>query len=231
MKKIVFLFCFFFAFSTLKAQTPLTTAIDFTVTDSYGNSIHLFEILDRGQYVMIDFFFTTCGPCRDMVPGVVVNYSRYGCNQHDVFFMEITPSDNNTICHQWEEEYGIEYYPTMILIAPNKQIIKQDIYPSSAIPTAFASAGIREFECTTGIEESIAINEKVSVYPNPATNQLHVNYTGAITPDAVLEIYDITGNLLLRQNANETNEINISHLANGFYLVKIGGAVKRFVKN
>lgn len=44
-----------FAFS----QTPLTTAVDFTATSTEGEDINLFEILDGGQYVCIDFFFTT----------------------------------------------------------------------------------------------------------------------------------------------------------------------------
>ena len=200
---------------------------------------------------MIDFFYTTCNPCRDLVPGVVENYSRYGCNQHDVFFMEVTPRDTDEECHVWEEEYGIQYptvgrdgesrtitngyeisvYPTMILIAPNRQIIKQDIYPSTAIPAAFALAGIREFECTSGIkEECTSMNGTISIYPNPAENQLNVDYSGALNQNVFLEIYDVTGSLLIRQNANERNEINISHLASGFYLVKFGDEVKRFVK-
>jgi len=41
------------------AQTPLTTAVDFTGTDFNGNEFNLFEILDAGQYVVIDFFGTT----------------------------------------------------------------------------------------------------------------------------------------------------------------------------
>ncbi len=41
------------------AQTPLTTAVDFTATDFEGNEFNLFEILDGGQYVVIDFFGTT----------------------------------------------------------------------------------------------------------------------------------------------------------------------------
>ena len=59
MKKI-FLFAALYMAATLSfAQTPLTTAVDFTGTDIYGNEFSLFEILDGGQYVCIDFFFTT----------------------------------------------------------------------------------------------------------------------------------------------------------------------------
>ena len=58
MKKFLLLVGLFVA--TLSyAQTPLTTAVDFTGTDFNGNEFNLFEILDAGQYVVVDFFGTT----------------------------------------------------------------------------------------------------------------------------------------------------------------------------
>lgn len=41
------------------AQTNLTEAVDFTATDIFGVEHNLFDILDGGQYVCLDFFFTT----------------------------------------------------------------------------------------------------------------------------------------------------------------------------
>lgn len=58
MRKIL-LFVGLFVATVCYAQTPLTTAVDFTVTDFNGNEFNLFEILDGGQHVVIDFFGTT----------------------------------------------------------------------------------------------------------------------------------------------------------------------------
>ena len=44
---------------TIAQYTPLTEAVDFTATDIEGVEHNLFSILDGGQYVCIDFFFTT----------------------------------------------------------------------------------------------------------------------------------------------------------------------------
>jgi cytochrome oxidase Cu insertion factor (SCO1/SenC/PrrC family) len=72
----------------VKAQTPLEEAIDFQVTDVNGNEIHLFQLLDEeGKYVLIDFFFTTCGPCQDIVPRVSEAYEYFGCGEHDIEFI------------------------------------------------------------------------------------------------------------------------------------------------
>lgn len=59
MKKLTLAIGLFFAITFSYAQTSLTEAVDFTVTDVYGEEINLFSILDGGQYVCIDFFFTT----------------------------------------------------------------------------------------------------------------------------------------------------------------------------
>lgn len=37
------------------SQTPLDDAVDFTATDVHGQSHHLFEYLDAGKYVMLEF--------------------------------------------------------------------------------------------------------------------------------------------------------------------------------
>ncbi len=59
MKKFTLIVALFFATLFSFSQTPLTTAVDFTATDIYGEEFTLSEILDGGQYVCIDFFFTT----------------------------------------------------------------------------------------------------------------------------------------------------------------------------
>ena len=170
MKKVLLLFAaVVFAFG-LKAQCPHTEAIDFTATDCHGTEVHLFDILDGGQSVLIDFFYTTCGPCNQAAPKVAEAYTRLGCNMHDVFFMEISTSDGDAACQNWCNTYGIEYptistaggghdicsqygitaYPTVILITPDHQIVINDLWPinnSQTIVDQLAPYGIEEHDC------------------------------------------------------------------------------------
>ena len=160
MKKLFTLFFALVLSIGVRAQVSITEAIDFKTVDHHGQEIHLFDILDGGQYVLIDFFFTSCQPCQNALPSVVDAYYSLGCNQHDVFFMEISPIDHNDAPYyfidNWIETYGVEYptiyltsggeqsggdicdmynpagYPTMILISPDREILLQDIWPISS---------------------------------------------------------------------------------------------------
>ena len=53
--------------------------------------------------------------------------------------------------------YGIGAYPTVILIAPNRTIVEQDIYPVTNITTALPNNGLNMASCDTGV--TVAITE------------------------------------------------------------------------
>lgn len=154
----------------LKAQCPLTQAVDFTATDVHGTEVHLFDILDGGQAVLIDFFFTTCGPCQQATPKIVESYYAMGCNMHDVFYMEIATGDSDAACLNWVNTYGVEYptisgqaggtgicsqygigqYPTVILIMPDHQIVIQDLWPINNAQTVInqlEAHGLQQHDC------------------------------------------------------------------------------------
>lgn len=59
MKKLLFVMVGLLITFTINAQTLLDTAVNFTVKDSYGNTLILYDILDEGKIVVIDFFSTT----------------------------------------------------------------------------------------------------------------------------------------------------------------------------
>ena len=172
MKKLLTLFlALAFGFG-LKAQCPLTQAVDFTATDCHGTEIHLFDILDGGQYVLIDFFFANCGPCQQATPKVVESYYAMGCNMHDVFYMEISDRDSDAVCQNWCQNYGVEYptisgpaggsticgtsmynipaFPTVILIAPDRSIVINDLWPinnAQTVITALEEYGLQQHDC------------------------------------------------------------------------------------
>lgn len=229
-------------------------ALDFIATDLQGNEIHLYEILDRGQYVFLDFFHYTCGPCRDIIPYIEESYYYYGCNEKDVFYMEITPYDDDDRCQLWCEEFAVEYptiskdrggsvidsefripaHPFVILIAPDHSIVLQTwgnsfgyegINSLQSIVNAFAPFGIEHHQCYHDVSE--VDEQALVVFPNPADDFLNLSVE---TMDTV-RIYNALGQLMDSFVAeNEQVQLVTGRYPNGVYVVQVNGKVSaRFV--
>lgn len=68
----------------------------------------------------------------------------------------------------------------------------------------------------------VEVNENLSVYPNPANNELYINSNnikaGIV---AYFEMYNIAGELVLSQNINQNNlKVDLNGLSQGLYLLK-----------
>ena len=175
MKRIILTLALVLGLLSANAQTNLTTAVDFTVTDVHGEIHNLFSILDNGQYVILDFFFTTCPPCIASVPVLNQSFLDYGCNTGEVFYISIDDGDTDAQVLQYENDYGgllpsvsgidgggnavnsaygIGAYPTLVLIAPDYTIVEQDIYPVSNITSTLPNTGLNTASCNSvSIEE------------------------------------------------------------------------------
>ena len=218
MKKIATLiFALVIGFG-LKAQCPLTQAVDFTATDCHGTEIHLFDILDGGQAVLIDFFFTTCGPCQQATPKIVESYYAMGCNMHDVFYMEISDRDSDAACQNWCQTYGVEYptisgaaggtticgssmynipaFPTVILIMPDRSIVIQDLWPinnAQTVITALEQHGLQQHDCNAA-----TYDPQVTISVDLVT-ETEVDVTFTPNADCAMYYYTLATELEIQQ--------------------------------
>lgn len=63
-------------------QTSRTAAPDFTVTDADGNDVKLSDF--RGKGVVLNFWASSCGPCKSEMPHFQAAYEEYGEKIHFV---------------------------------------------------------------------------------------------------------------------------------------------------
>lgn len=267
MKKLL-LSIFTFSALALQAQTSLTTAVDFTAKDIDGNTFNLFDKLDEGKFVFLDFMFTTCGPCQGAAPKLHEAFITYGANAPTapMYFVSINRDDDNATMHSWETTYmsatgptyplgisgtqgsatagqqtfhnlyGINAFPTMILIAPNRQIVEQDIWPISTAASFdpfFQSHGIYPGVAgVTGVVE----NNSIKIFPSPAKESINLQVTGDKLNG--VRLIDVLGNVVMSQsfdNSNQVKTLNVSNLNAGVYFaeVRINNTelvIKKFVK-
>jgi len=255
MKKLLLLLIVAaFSINGLQSQTPLTEAVDFTATDVHGHTWNLFELLDSGQYVVIDFFFCACGPCQIAAPKINESFEYFGCNSGDVNYFAMDTGDDDAACILFDETFGVTYptisgvegggtaicnaygigaYPTVILIAPDRTILEQDIWPIATAQTiidVLEGHGLEQHDCPppVGIVEPIMSTAQISsVYPNPAGSNARILVNSMEAAEITVEVYNPLGilsstieNTLLREGEN-TIEFSVADLPSGTYLVRI----------
>lgn len=242
--------------SNVQAQTPLTTATDFTVTTLDGEQINLFTLLNQGKHVVVDFFAYWCGTCAQIAPLYKQSYEQFGCNTGDVFYLSLDVDGTNAQTLGFETNnnvlggaptasgtgggdaagnaYGISALPTIILIAPNRQIVNQDIWPFSVniMANQLSSVGISPKSCTgnVGIEDAQSVAGAVVAFPNPATDRVNLRFELNGASQALVEVYDIMGQRVAVTNAENlqagenTVEVFTEALSRGHYTARISSS-------
>ncbi len=91
-------------------------------------------------------------------------------------------------------------------------------------------------EIITGIKEKNSYENDISVYPNPATDNLQIEINSEVRGEnAELKIYDVVGNLVFEKSiATTKSTLDVSIFVNGVYVIKAttgeGVVVRKFVK-
>lgn len=78
-----------------------------------------------------------------------------------------------------------------------------------------------------GITEHEAFGANVSMYPNPAKNQLNIGYSLTNISDVHVGVFDLLGREVLSADAidqqigSQALQLNTTNINNGVYLVKL----------
>ena len=112
MKKVILILLALALFLSVSAsaedESPLLGKPfpDFTVTDTDGNTLTLSEALKDHEAVLINFWATWCGPCRNEFPAINKVYEEY---KDKVAFiaLSIEPEDKNEVISSFRQTNGL----------------------------------------------------------------------------------------------------------------------------
>jgi thiol-disulfide isomerase/thioredoxin len=154
MKPILFSICLFLSLLTYGQghYTKGEKALDFIVTDLNGNTIKLSEL--KGKVVVLNFWFTKCGPCVIEMPTLNTLVDEY--KNKDVVFLALTFNKKGVVENfLYEHEfkytiaanamdairiYGVQSYPTSIVIDKKGAIVLKEIGYRTNIKTVLSQA-------------------------------------------------------------------------------------------
>lgn len=124
--------------SAKKATAEGQPFIDFEV-----DSVKFSDFVGRGKYVLVDFWASWCGPCKQELPNIASVYEKYAGDDFDVLSVAVWDKPEDTIAAAeklgivWNQiinaqkvptdAYGIEGIPHIILFGPDGTILKKDL--------------------------------------------------------------------------------------------------------
>ena len=113
---------------TAEAITIGKEATGFSLEDINGNMLTLSSL--RGKYVMLDFWGSWCGACIKSFPHLKAFYEQHrdklevigiACKRHELPWLHVLNGEGT---NDVAALYGVQAYPTYVLIAPDGKILQ-----------------------------------------------------------------------------------------------------------
>ncbi|HBF87081.1 MAG TPA: hypothetical protein DDX39_00455 [Bacteroidales bacterium] len=209
-------------FLTIYYCSAQTLAKDFSLTDTNNNTYTLFDELNQGKTVVLDFFGYTCGTCQSHVPMLDSMWQIFQDDNVWIWGIESLNFNNEMVvdfmnnygatypCFSTFENdtvldlYGISYTPYYLVVCPDKKAKYTTIYNIPAVVSG----------CNTLGNNNMFHQPIIDVYQN----QITINTQNKIYSLTICNIY---GQILSQQIINSKTTLDLSIFKKGMYIVNL----------
>ena len=117
--------------------------IDFEAVQPDGKVMKLSDYVGKGKYILVDFWASWCGPCREEIPNMKDIYYEFRGEKFDIVGAPVMDKPENTLKAvdelkiPWTQilsvpesvpkDYGFQYIPYIILVGPDGTILETNM--------------------------------------------------------------------------------------------------------
>ena len=132
--------------ASYEKRRPGTMFHELTMKDMEGREVKLSQWAEKGNYVLVDFWASWCGPCRQEMPNVIQNYERYHAKGFEIVGVSFDQKKDSWVAAvqqigmRWPQMsdlkgwqcaasdiYGVRSIPASVLLDPQGKIIAIDL--------------------------------------------------------------------------------------------------------
>ncbi len=139
-----------------------------------------------------------------------------------------TSSLMSSFANPFKDKTGFDYLAEDFPFV-NKVLVENE-FNYDANTSSYSNSGRTTYNYNSAIllatEKFDTENAAISVYPNPTKNQVNFQFPNNQMAESII-ILDITGKIMLTQS-NNSNQVDVSQLANGMYIIKANSEGKIF---
>ncbi len=208
-----------------------------TVTDNFGEYDDWIEIYNTNSFAVdLSGFFLSDNP-QNLNKFEIAQGTTLAPFEYKIFWADEDSSQGPNHCN-FKLSASAE---TLMLLDNNLELVDSMSWgaqqtdmgyarvPNGTGPFSIQSPTFQANNEPNGTEDIVALAASMQVYPNPASDLLHVLLQNGPEGNQLIEVYDLTGRFVEQAQGSGLIELNTSQWPNGVYLIRHGALTQKVV--